>query len=61
MATTFEQWLRQVDRELIQRCGLSHRDLADFCYRDSFEDECDPAEVAVSVLVENDFPFEEES
>ncbi|MEC4763789.1 hypothetical protein VT930_11810 [Mycobacterium sherrisii] len=56
---TFDEWMRLVDRELAQRCGLTHSDLADFCYRDAFNDECSPAEVAVEVLADNDFPFEE--
>ncbi len=57
MTTTFQQWMRQVDRELIERCGLTHRDLSDFCYRDAFDDECSAEEVALSVLEANDFPF----
>lgn len=56
-ALTFQQWLQKVDRELIRRCGLGHRDLADFAYFDSYSDECDPEEVAISVLEDNDFPF----
>lgn len=54
---TFQQWLHQVDRELMRRCGLTHRDLGDFAYHDSFDDECDPSEVAIAVLDDNDFPF----
>lgn len=55
---TFQEWLREVDRELLAICGLTHRDLADYLYRDAFDDECEPSEVAVSVLEDNDFPFE---
>ena len=56
-ALTFQAWMAQVDRELVSRCGLTHRDLADFLYFDAYSDECDPAEVAVEVLEDNDFPF----
>lgn len=54
---TFQQWMQQVDRELVSRCGLTHRDLADFKFHDAYADECDPTEVAVEVLQENNFPF----
>lgn len=53
---TFSEFMRQVDRELLKVCGLTHRDLADFCYRDSFDDECEPADVASDVLADNGFP-----
>lgn len=53
---SFEQWMRLVDRELGQRCGFTHLDLADFAYRDLFDDECSPADVAVDVLADNGFP-----
>lgn len=53
---TFDEWMRQVDRELGKRCGFAHSDLADFAYRDSYDDGCSAAEVAVEVLQDNDFP-----
>ena len=39
--------------------GLTHRDLADYKFFDSYSDECDPEEVAIEVLQANDFfpPF----
>ena len=54
---TFEQWMAEVNKELRSRCGLSAHDLADFRYYDAYSDECTPAEIAVEVLAENDFPF----
>jgi hypothetical protein len=57
MSDTFQQFMQKVDRELVSRCGLTHRDLADFAFYDAYSDECDPAEVAVEILQENDFPF----
>lgn len=55
---SFAEFMHQVDRELAKRCGLTHRDLTDWAYHDAYDDECEPAEVAVLVLRDNDFPFE---
>jgi hypothetical protein len=55
---TFEQFMRDVDNELTNICGLSSGDLADFMYRDAHEDGCDPLDVAYEVLEQNDFPME---
>lgn len=57
---TFDEFMADVDRELGRICGLGHRDLADFAYYDAYDDECDPKEVALSVLQDNDFPFTDE-
>jgi hypothetical protein len=46
MEQTFEQWLKQVDRELNKLIGLSHGDLADKLWRDWYEDEMSPADAA---------------
>lgn len=35
---TFEEWLREVDREVIRRSSLSLYDLPDCCYRDWYDD-----------------------
>jgi hypothetical protein len=52
---TFEEWLAAVDRDLMKLCKLTHRDLADYNYRDAFEDELTPLEAAWEVLVEEGF------
>jgi hypothetical protein len=57
---SFLAWMRKVDAALEARCGLTSGDLADFAYRDAFEDECDPEEVADEVLEENGFPTEDD-
>lgn len=46
----FAQWLRKVDRELVNRFGLSHRDLADQPWRVWFDDEAEPADAAELAL-----------
>ena len=54
----FQQWMKQVDGELIAICGLSHDDLADCTYYDYFLAGIDPREAAELVLEYNDFPME---
>lgn len=35
---TFEEWLRAVDAAISAKCGLTHDDLPDCCYRDWYDD-----------------------
>lgn len=51
---TFEVWLAKVDRIVSAKCGVGVDDLADMCYRDSFEDGVTPSEMAADVFEEND-------
>ena len=48
----YQNWLRQVDRELERTVSLSMLDLPDFNYTDAFNDETTPKEVADAVLKE---------
>jgi len=54
----FRLWMKQVDAELDVICGLSSGDLGDICYRDMFNDGCDPEEAALECLEQSDFPME---
>lgn len=52
---SFEQWMQKVDAVLEKKCGLSHHDLEDFCYRDAYDDGEAPSTVAREVLANQDF------
>jgi hypothetical protein len=49
---TFEEWMKEVDRVLVKRCGLCHQDLPDCCYNDWWEDGYSPAEAAAAAIEE---------
>jgi hypothetical protein len=53
---TFNEFMQQVDAELDRISNLTSDDLADYMYRDAFDNEEDPVNVAVEVLINNDFP-----
>lgn len=53
---TLEAWLRDVDKVLIRRCGLTTGDLADQCYWDMWNDEVAPSEAAQVALDYEGFP-----
>jgi hypothetical protein len=53
----FQNWIKLVDQELENTCGLSSDDLADRPYRDQFEDGVTPADAATECLEYNDFPL----
>ena len=55
---SFQQWMQQVDRALNAKCGLSHNDLADQCWRDWYEDEMSAEEAAYLCLEDEGFPEE---
>lgn len=55
--TTFASFMKDVDREVARISGLGVYDLSDFNFKDAFDDERDPNEVAHELLEENDFPF----
>jgi hypothetical protein len=50
MKQTFEMWMSKLDGWLYKKCGLSHNDLADFCYMDAYLNGERPASVAKQVL-----------
>ena len=49
---TFEEWIKEVDRELVRRCGLSHKDLPDCCYHDWYDDGATPSQAASDAIAE---------
>lgn len=55
----FNEWMKQVDQELVKISGFDSNSLADHLYADAFEDGLMPGEVALEVLQENGFPLEE--
>ncbi len=57
---TFRQWMRLVDLALLARVSLTHHDLADFGFRDAFEDGISPEEVAAEMLDAEGFVSEDE-
>jgi hypothetical protein len=46
MKKTFEQWMKEVDEHLEDRCGMSSNDLPDVCYRDWYDDGIPPKRAA---------------
>lgn len=50
MKQSFESFMAKVDAWLNKKCGLSHYDLADFCYRDAYNNGERPASVGKQVL-----------
>jgi Family of unknown function (DUF5419) len=38
MKMTFEQWMKEVDKQVSLLVGLSYQDLPDICYRDLYDD-----------------------
>lgn len=47
---SFEEWLRLVDSHIRNKCGLSHLDLPDWCYRDAYDDGVTPATAAARAI-----------
>jgi len=54
----FNQWMQQVDNKIYNICGLSYMDLADYPYRDYYDDELSPKEVAIMILEDEGLDFE---
>jgi len=48
----FDKWMKDVDRILINYCGLSHEDLPDVCYADMYDDGRSP-KGAAGVAIRN--------
>lgn len=51
---TFSNWLDKLDAVLIQKIGLSHRDLADFNSFDAWDSEMTPEEGAFECMSGDD-------
>lgn len=47
---TYAQFMREVDKELLRRAGVTHRDLPDFCTRDAFENGASAHDTAIDIL-----------
>ena len=54
----FNQWMQQVDNKIYNICGLSYMDLADYPYRDYYDDKLSPKEVAIMILENEGLDFE---
>lgn len=50
MKIMFEDWMKQVDREIERIAGMFSGDLSDVCYRDWFDDGVSPARAAKRAL-----------
>jgi hypothetical protein len=59
-STTYEQWMDRVDAVVQDVAGVSVHDLPDFPSRDWYDAGRNPREVALTVLEDNSFDFEED-
>ena len=50
---SFKEWMDRVDDALLNAVGVCHRDLADWMYRDAFDDGFTPDDAAWEVLQDN--------
>lgn len=50
---TFAQWMKAVDDIVWRKVGCSVHDLADFMFRDAYDDGATPAQAAGDVIREN--------
>ncbi len=57
--STFSVWMGKVDSALQNEVGIGISDLADWGYRDAFDDEMPPEEAAAEVLAANGWVGEE--
>ncbi|AOT25011.1 hypothetical protein PBI_KALPINE_92 [Mycobacterium phage Kalpine] len=49
---SFEVWMRHVDGLLTKAWGVTSRDIADRCYRDSYDSGESPARVVRDIIAE---------
>ncbi len=52
---TYKEWMKKVDAVVQSKVGCSVHDLADFTFRDFFDDGISPYDTAMDVI-ENDSP-----
>lgn len=57
-AGSFEDWMRQVDREMIRVSGIGHMDIGDQLWHDWYDDGISPKEAAEDALRSEGFPFQ---
>jgi hypothetical protein len=50
----FALWLRLVDKRMIGSVGVSHRDIADWTWRDAYDGGQSPSSAALDALSEDD-------
>ena len=50
----FDEWMREVDRQLEADCGCGHADLPDFNWRDYFDDGISATATVGDFLAEDD-------
>lgn len=50
---TFQQWLKAVDRVLMARVGVGHRDLADWMWWDAWESGMSARDAALEAFEED--------
>lgn len=55
MGYTFQAWLQRVDKVLMLRHGVTHRDLADWHWRDAFDSQWHHADAATEALEANGY------
>jgi hypothetical protein len=46
MKTTFDEWMKLVDLEILKLCGMTSDDLPDCCYGDWYKDDVTPKQAA---------------
>lgn len=49
---TFEQWIAQVDKIIVNKFGVSYQDLPDWTWMDAFEDNMSPKDAAETFVEE---------
>ena len=54
---TFQEWMKEVDKEVSGICGMGVNDLPDCCFRDEYEAGTEPSEMARIVLENAWFEF----
>jgi hypothetical protein len=47
---SFTEWMQRVDAAINKKVGLTHWDLADWCYHDAYDNGETPTRVAKEVL-----------
>lgn len=56
---TYDEWIGEVDRILNSKIGLSHRDLSDRLWRDSYEDGESPEDAVFELVGDLDEGLED--
>jgi len=51
---SFDQWMQQIDNIFMDKLGLSYMDIADWYYRDAYDDGLTPLEAAEEAFNSDD-------